>query len=86
MGVVLCPGCISSGSSRAEASLSLCPVLPVNDLLEDKIKVHVAGVPLSSIRIDCRLVVGPCSGSCDDGDVVVVVGDGKARGVLFHSV
>ena len=40
-----------------EASFNWCPVLPVNDLLEDKIKVHVAGVPLSSIRIDCRLVV-----------------------------
>ena len=39
-----------------EASFNWCPVLPVNDLLEDKIKVHVAGVPLSSV-IDCRLVV-----------------------------
>ena len=39
-----------------EASFNLCPVLPVNGLLEDKTKVHVAGVPLSSV-IDCRLVV-----------------------------
>ena len=39
-----------------EASFNLCPVLPVNGLLEDKTKVHVAGVPLSSVA-DCRLVV-----------------------------
>jgi len=36
------------------------PVLPVNGLLEDKTKctrVHVAGVPLSSVAADFRLVV-----------------------------
>ena len=62
----------------AEASLSLCPVLPVNDLLEDKIKVHVAGVPLSSVATDCRLgrVVGPSG--CDD------VERQKAQGVLLR--
>jgi len=67
----------------AEASLSSCPVLPVYGLLEDKTKVHVAGVPLSSIRIDCRLVV--LSGR----RVVVVVGKqyGKeAQLVLFSSL
>jgi len=47
-----------------EASFNLCPVLPVNGLLEDKTKVHVAGVPLSSVEADCRLVVGPSG--CDD--------------------
>ena len=33
-----------------EASFNSCPVLPVNGLLEDKTKVHVAGVPLSSVN------------------------------------
>ena len=47
-----------------EASFNLCPVLPVNGLLEDKTKVHVAGVPLSSVEADCRLVVS--SSGCDD--------------------
>ena len=46
----------------------------------DKTKVHVAGVPLSSV-VDCRLVV---PFGCDDvgvgGDVV---GDGKAQLVLL---
>ena len=45
------------GSSRLKRPSVCSPVLPVNGLLEDKTKVHVAGVPLSSIRIDCRLVV-----------------------------
>ena len=49
------PGCIPV-VPVVEASFNLCPVLPVNGLLEDKTKVHVAGVPLSSV-IDCRLVV-----------------------------
>ena len=39
----------------------------------DEIKVHVAGVPLSSVE-DCRLVVGPFG--CDD---VVVVGGVERR-------
>ena len=60
-----------------EASFNLCPVLPVNGLLEDKTKVHVAGVPLSSV-IDCRLVV---PFGCDD--VVVVVWKAKAQLVLL---
>ena len=42
--------------------------------------VHVAGVPLSSIRIDCRLGVVVPSG-CDGVDVVVV--GGKAQLVLL---
>ena len=51
--VVMSP-CSSSRLKRPSVG---SPVLPVNGLLEDKTKVHVAGVPLSSIRIDCRLVV-----------------------------
>ena len=47
-----CEGCVPV----VEASFNLCPVLPVNGLLEDKTKVHVAGVPLLSVA-DCRLVV-----------------------------
>ena len=35
-----------------EASFNLCPVLPVNGLLEDKTKVHVAG---ASIVVCSRL-------------------------------
>jgi len=40
----------------------------------NKTKVHVAGVPLLSIRIDCRL---RRSFRLRHGDVGVVVGDGK---------
>ena len=55
-GSFLCIQGVSPVVPVVEASFNLCPVLPVNGLLEDKTKVHVAGVPLSSV-IDCRLVV-----------------------------
>ena len=60
------PGCGSSSVSSRLKRPSVCsPVLPVNDSLERDQIVHVvAGVPLSSIRIDCRLV-GPFG--CDVG-------------------
>ena len=57
-----CEGCVPV----VEASFNLCPVLPVNDLLEDKTKVHVAGVPLLSVA-DCRLLGSVVVRSgCDD--------------------
>ena len=48
----------------------------------NKTKVHVAGVPLSSVEADCRLrhsIVG-----CDD--VVVGVGDGKEAQLVLLPV
>ena len=65
-----CQGCISCGSSRLKRPSVCSPVLPVNGLLEDKTKIHVAGVPLSSIRIGCRLGSVVVPSGCDD----VVVG------------
>jgi len=75
----------SSGSSRAEASFGSVVSGPASQWLagrQDQI-VHVAGVPLSSIRIDCRLrhsIVG-----CDDVVVGVVVGWWKAKGTTCAS-
>jgi len=78
-----CEGCVSSGSSRLKRPSVCSPVLPVNGLLEDKTKVHVAGVPLLSIRIDCRL---RRSFRLRHGDVGVVVGverKGKRHKLCF---
>ena len=44
-------------SSRLKRPSVCSPVLPVNESLERDQIVHVAGVPLSSIRIGCGLVV-----------------------------
>jgi len=43
-------------------------------------RVHVAGVPLSSIRIDCRLGSVVVPSGCDD---VWVYGKDEAQLVLF---
>ena len=74
-----CEGCVSSGSSRLKRP-SVC-VRSCRSMAcwKTRPKVHVAGVPLSSVATDCRLrhsIVG-----CDD--VVVGAGDGKAQLVLF---
>jgi len=53
--IPVCPGCISSGSSRLKRP-SVCSVRSCRSMAcWNKTKVHVAGVPLSSVEADCRL-------------------------------
>ena len=71
--------CVSSKLKRPSVCVRSCRSMAC----WDKTKVHVAGVPLSSIRIDCRLrhsIVG-----CDDVVVGVVVGWWKAKGTTCAS-
>jgi len=76
-GAFLLPGCddISSSSSRLKRP-SVCSVRSCRSMTRwNEIKVHVAGVPLSSVA-DCRLVVL-------SGRRVVVDGKQKAQLVLL---
>jgi len=71
-----CQGCISCGSSRLKRP-SVCVRSCRSMACWNKTKVHVAGVPLSSVATDCRLrhsIVG-----CDD---VWVYGKQKTQFVL----